>query len=402
MESTNLEKTLQILLVEDSDTDAMLLRESILSSGISDFHVSVAQSLQEAIDHLKNNPVDATLLDLSLPDSSGLETVVRLRQARPDTPIVVLTGVDDEKTGVQAVRMGVQDYFVKGQSDGRLIVRAIRYAIERKRMEDELRRHRDTLELQVQERTKALSQTVDTLQMEIENRIQAEKKILTYQKRLRSLATEIILVEERERRTIASALHDSLGPLLAFSKRELGILRKSAPAEIAGPLGHVHEMIEQAVGQTRSLTFDLSPPTLYTLGLEHALEELVEHFSKEGKFKGVFNTLAQGESLTDDIKVLLYRLVRELLINIAKHAQAKNVCVTLSVAENHIQVTVEDDGIGFDTSGIDLQAGKSSGFGLFNIYERLAQAGGRLDIQSEKNKGTKIVLQLPLTYQKGE
>jgi signal transduction histidine kinase len=398
----NMDKSLRVLLVEDSDTDVMLLRESILSTGISDLHISVVQSLQKAIDHLKNNPVDATLLDLSLPDSSGLETIIRLRQTHPDTPIVVLTGVDDEKTGVEAVRMGVQDYFVKGQSDGRLIVRAIRYAIERKRMEDELRRHRDTLEMQVQERTKALSRTVDSLQMEIATRIQAEKKILTYQKRLRSLATEIILVEERERRTIASALHDSLGPLLAFSKRELGILRKSAPAEIAGSLRHVHEMIEQAVGQTRSLTFDLSPPTLYTLGLEHALEELVERFSQEGKFKGVFNTLANGDSLTEDVKVLLYRSARELLINIAKHAQAKNVYVTLSVTENHIQVAVEDDGIGFDTSGIDLQAGKSSGFGLFNVYERLAQAGGRLDIQSQKKGGTKIVLQLPLTHKKGE
>jgi signal transduction histidine kinase len=402
MKSTNLKQTLQLLLVEDSISDAALLQENILLSGTNDLRVSVVQSLRQAIHYLKNNPVDATLLDLSLPDSSGLETIIRLRQACPDTPIVVLTGVDDEKTGVEAVRMGVQDYLVKGQVDGRLIARAVRYAIERKRMEDELRRHRDTLELQVQERTKAISQTVDTLQTEIENRIQAEKKILTYQQRLRSLATEIIMVEERERRTIAAALHDSLGPLLAFSKRELGILRKSAPPEIAGPLGHVHEMIEQAVGQTRSLTFDLSPPTLYTLGLGHALEELVERFSTEGKFKGVFNTLAQEKSLTEDVKILLYRLVRELLVNIAKHAQAKNVNVTLTVVKNHIQVVVEDDGIGFDVSGMDLQAGKSSGFGLFNVYERLTQAGGRLDIQSGEKKGTTVVLQLPLTHKKGE
>jgi signal transduction histidine kinase len=392
------DKVLEILLIEDSESDAMLLQENILSSGIRDLRVSVAQSLQEALDHLKNNRIDAALLDLSLPDSSGLQTVVQLQNACPDVPIVVLTGVEDEETAVHTVRMGVQDYLIKGQVDGRLIARAIRYAIERKRMDDQLRQHRDTLELQVQERTKALSQTVDTLQTEIANRIQAENKILTYQKRLRSLATEIILVEERERRIIASALHDSLGPLLAFSKRELGILRKSAPAELTDSLAYVHEKIKQAVDQTRNLTFDLSPPTLYTLGLEHALEEMVEHFAREGKFKGVCFVCERVEPLTDDIKILLYRSVRELLVNIVKHAGAKNVSVTLAMTGNDIQVTVEDDGVGFDVSSLDLQAGKLDGFGLFNIYERLMQAGGRVDIQSPKDSGIKVIMQLPLTY----
>ena len=235
---------------------------------------------------------------------------------------------------------------------------------------------------------------------DITERKQAEEKILADQERLRSLTTELILTEERERRAIAAALHDSLGPLLAFSKRELGVLQKSAPAELTGTLDNIREFIKQAIEQTRELTFDLSPPTLYTFGLEHALEELIEHFSEENKLKCVFRNSAKIKSLPDDIKILLYRSVHELLINMAKHARAKSAQVTLSTIEDNIQITVEDDGAGFDMADIDPQTGKSSGFGLFSIRQRLAQVGGRLDIQSQKGRGTKVVLLSPLKLKK--
>ena len=138
---------LKILLVEDSDTDALLLQENIQLSGGDDLKVSRARSLHEAVEYLNNNHIDVTLLDLTLPDSSGLDTIIRLRGARADMPIVVLTGVDDQNTGVEAVRMGVQDYLVKGQVDGRVISRAIRYSIERKRAEDEIRRSSERFEI---------------------------------------------------------------------------------------------------------------------------------------------------------------------------------------------------------------------------------------------------------------
>ena len=136
MKNTKSIKLLQIVLVEDSASDAVLLQENILSSGTTDISISVVQSLNEAKEHLKNNHPDAMLLDLTLPDSSGLNTVREVRSISPDLPIVVLTGVDDENTGVEAVRTGVQDYLIKGQTDGRTITRVIRYSIERKNAED--------------------------------------------------------------------------------------------------------------------------------------------------------------------------------------------------------------------------------------------------------------------------
>ncbi len=128
---------LKILLVEDSESDARLLLESIQSSNVTGLEVNFARSLAEAMEYLENNEADAVLLDLSLPDSSGLETVERLVHARSNLPVVVLTGVDDENTGVEALRLGAQDYLVKGQTDGRIIARAVRYAVERRQADYE-------------------------------------------------------------------------------------------------------------------------------------------------------------------------------------------------------------------------------------------------------------------------
>jgi signal transduction histidine kinase len=145
MSTTN--KPLQLLLVEDSPSDAALHEANILAQGTTgDFFVTVTGSLQKALGHLKNNHVDAMLLDLNLPDSTGLSTIQQARQISPDTPIIVLTGLDDEKIGMEAVHAGVQDYLVKGQADGRTIIRAVRYAIQRKKIETELRESSEQLE----------------------------------------------------------------------------------------------------------------------------------------------------------------------------------------------------------------------------------------------------------------
>lgn len=379
-ENTDSGKLLQILLVEDSVSDAALLQESILLSGVKDLSVSAVQSLHESIDHLKNNHIDATLLDLSLPDSSGLETVRQVKSACPDMPIVVLTGVDDEKTGIEAVRMGVQDYLVKGQADGRLIARAVHYAIERKRAEQEIQKARDELEVRVNERTAEL-------------RLSQEK--------LRSLAAELELTGERERRQIASDLHDSIGQILSFASRELKTLQKSSPKELTSSLRQVSDQLDKAIEQARTLSFDLSPSILYDLGFEVAVEDLVDRFSKEKKIRCCFKSCHMPKPLADDVKILLYRAVRELLINTAKHSHANVVKVSLLRTSSDIYVTVEDDGLGFDASVLSGGLEKVQGFGIFNIQERLVHIGGYFKIDSTKGKGTKVTLVAPLNL-KGE
>ncbi len=228
---------------------------------------------------------------------------------------------------------------------------------------------------------------------DITERKLAQERVIADQKQLRLLTAELLLTEERERHEIATALHDSLGPILAFSKRELGILQKSAPPQVAESLKNISENISEAVKQTRTLTFDLSPPTLYTLGFEIAIEELLERFCEEHKLEYSFRNSEEPKPLTTPVKILLYRSIREMLINIAKHAKAKLVRVAITRNNNDIQVTVEDDGKGFDAS---VLSEKPKGLGLFSVRERLRHIGGKLEIESKRGKGSHIILTAPL------
>jgi signal transduction histidine kinase len=390
----------KILLVEDSPADAKLLCETLREISENKFELTCVQQLSEAMAKLAESGFDAILLDLYLPDSQGLETIESILSTAPTLPIIVLTGLKDENAGIQAVRKGAQDYLVKGQTDSDLLVRVIKYSIERKRNERELRKARDELEMRVKERTIKLEKAVDELRNEILKRIEAERKIRADQEQLRSLTAELVLAEERERHAAAMALHDSLGPLLAFSKRELGILQKSVSKKTAGILKDISNTIAEAVKQTRNLTFDLSPPTLYTFGLETAVAELTERFGENQKLKIIFENTDEPKPLTSHVKVLIYRSIRELLINIAKHADAKVVQVALSRIGNKIKIVVKDDGKGFNMSDLDSKPGSIKGFGLFSVRERLAHIGGSLNIQS--GRGTTVVLLAPLDLEKAK
>jgi signal transduction histidine kinase len=134
------ERLLRVLLVEDNPGDARLLQEELREFSSEHFEVVHVDRLAEALRVVETSPVDAVLLDLSLPDGHGLSNISRMLQAAPAVPLVVLTGTDDERLAVQAVHQGAQDYLVKGQVTGPLLVRALRYAIERKRVEEGLKR----------------------------------------------------------------------------------------------------------------------------------------------------------------------------------------------------------------------------------------------------------------------
>jgi PAS domain S-box-containing protein len=124
---------LKVLLVEDNPGDARLLREAVAEVAVPPVAWTTAARLEEALDRLREESFDAVLLDLSLPDAQGFATFARLHEQAPDAPVVVLTGLDDEELAVRTVQAGAQDYLVKGQSDGHLVLRALRYAIERRR-----------------------------------------------------------------------------------------------------------------------------------------------------------------------------------------------------------------------------------------------------------------------------
>ena len=229
----------------------------------------------------------------------------------------------------------------------------------------------------------------------------AEEEIRYNQQQLRSLTAQLHLTEEMERRRIASDLHDSVGQILAFARREVLALHKATPEKLAVSLNEISNKLNQAIEQTRTLSFDLSPNILYDLGFEVAVEDLIEKFAKERKIQYQFNNSEEQKPLSDAVKILLYRSIRELLINIEKHAKAKLIKISLTRTNNDVHIIVEDDGKGFDLSILDNRRGRPRGFGIFSIRERLNHIGGRFKILSDKNKGTKVILIAPLNTKKG-
>jgi signal transduction histidine kinase len=220
-----------------------------------------------------------------------------------------------------------------------------------------------------------------------------ERENVAYQNRLRFMGAEILLIEERERRQLATTLHDQIGQVLALAKIKLGALQAADSAEERRQLAdEIRELLAQAITSSRTLTFELSPPILYELGFESAVQALCERFQQKHGLRIEFVTDRTPKTLPDDMRIILFRAVRELLVNIVKHAQAGSVQVSCQRINNQIILVVADDGIGFEPAATVTPSSGSSGFGLFSNRERLHHLGGEMTIESSPGRGTRVIL----------
>lgn len=223
-----------------------------------------------------------------------------------------------------------------------------------------------------------------------------KRQLLEYQTELRSLASQLSLVEERERRRIALQVHNCIGDGLALGRMKLRSLVKSVPSsEFASRLLEIDAVLKRAIDEARSLSFELSSPLLYELGLEPAIEHLTEEFQQLHNIAVKFEDDGKSKPLDEDSRIILFQTVRELLTNIAKHAQPCQAKVHLEKTGNNLRLVVEDNGTGCDPS-IIYGARDNKGFGLFGIRERLCDIRGRVDIESRPNYGTRVIITVPL------
>ena len=217
------------------------------------------------------------------------------------------------------------------------------------------------------------------------------------QEELRRLASELSLAGQRERERIGRELHDGVSQLLSSSLLRLNLLRESVlPEATVDSLDTVCGIVKEALDETRSLTFELSCPMLNELGLATALDELCSSMTHEYSIHFKFEGAMVRLPISMDTQIALYRSTRELLINVMKHSGAQWAGVNLEVLNDCVQISVRDDGVGFDASMAGRGFSPSGGFGLFNIREYIRHPGGSLQIESVPGQGTEVVLRVPL------
>jgi len=220
----------------------------------------------------------------------------------------------------------------------------------------------------------------------------AEEAQRAQREQLRALSSALVLTEERERRRLATQLHDRIGHALVVAKIKLEEQAKSAQSgsELADVLAALNSAIEDA----RTLTFEISPPVLHELGLAAAIRWLAEQTAAQHGLKIKFHHTDWHHRLGEDLRVLLFQATREILFNIVKHAQATTVRINLTRDGELVRLAISDDGIGFDVAAVTLSSRQGTGYGLFSIGERMKYLGGKLQVESGET-GTEILLLAP-------
>ncbi len=216
---------------------------------------------------------------------------------------------------------------------------------------------------------------------------------------LSRLSSELTMAEHRERRRLAKILHDHLQQLLVGARFSLETLEGRVPGEYWRIIENAANLMQESLDVSRTLTVELSPPVLYEGGLLRALQWLVRWMNeKHGLTVNLIDKDGCGDSMRQDIKTLLFSSVRELLLNVVKHADVLSAEIELACPDHaHIRITVVDHGAGFDPDRCaDEPDEMASGFGLFSIRERLQFMGGKCRIDSSPGRGTTVCLLAPI------
>ncbi|MBW8014914.1 MAG: PAS domain S-box protein [Planctomycetes bacterium] len=227
---------------------------------------------------------------------------------------------------------------------------------------------------------------------------EAEDKLIVYQRHLKALAWQLSLTEEQERKHIATWIHDEITQALIAVNMRLSALQNSMKTgQVAGDIDGFKKFISELIEKTRSQAFDLSSPVLYMFGLAEAISGyLADEIQAKHEIMTEFEDDGLSKPLDEDLQIQLFRSVRELLTNAIKHAHAQNIKISMFKENDTIKISVEDDGVGFDSSKKDSGIDLAKGFGLFSIHENLNQLGGDVEVKSIVGQGTVVVLTAPL------
>ncbi|KYG72749.1 hybrid sensor histidine kinase/response regulator [Roseivirga echinicomitans] len=346
---------MEILLIEDNENDVFLIMEYLKLIGFSSAKVTALATSKEVREVLKNKTFDLALLDLTLPDTTGISSFESLMSCSPKFPIIVLTGVEDQEIARKIIHKGAQDYLVKGLYQPKDLMKSIEYSIERHQW------------------------FMDRYNME------------------RNYINAIIKGAETERTRIARDLHDGVVQTLTISLLTVDLLIKKNPdfnEDNSALIAKTRKQLKNSVDEVRNIAHSLIPNAIQNTGLKLALSELMEDIRSLASINVDFKYDIVSEDLSEDKYMTVYRVVQEIFNNMIKHAKATHCLVSMVQKENFINILIKDNGSGFD---LDAIKETKSSFGIDNIESRINLLNGTCTLDSKIGEGTSYKISFPMS-----
>jgi signal transduction histidine kinase len=402
---------IRVLLVEDDLGDADLICDLLELIDSIHFQVTQTRRLKDALQHLSQESSDVVLLDLSLPDSHGLATVSHVYTQVPTTPIVILSGLEDESLAIEALQKGAQDYLVKGQVDSNLLFRTIRYAIERTKIrqllnqkEKQLQIVNENLERRVEERTADLKQANEQLRT-----LEAQlRETLAQEKEFSELKSRIITTVSHEYRTPLTTISSSAELLQVYGHKWDEDKQLKHFQRIQSAVKHMVALVNDVLFLNKA-EFEKQEfqPTLIDLipFFQEVIDELQS--TQQDKYHLTFSHQGNCRQFYLDA-MLLRQILTNLLSNAIKYSpDGGKVQVKLTCEENQVMFQVQDEGIGIPkedqlklfksfsrASNVGTIAG--TGLGLSIVKKCVDLHGGQITVESEVGVGTAFIVTLPI------
>jgi len=342
---------IRVLLVEDNLGFAYGIRDILMRQEAGRFALDEARTLAGGLAVLEQGGIDVLLLDLGLPDSNRIRTFDVAHARAPRLPIIILTVLDDDAIALHAVRAGAQDYLLKERIDRHLLVRAIRYAVERARADNALR----------------------------------------------VLSARLMDLQDAERRRIARDLHDSTGQTLAALSMNLSLLARRASTldpDAKGILSECAVLARRCSDELRTMAYLLHPPLLDELGLVGAVRDYCDGFAERSGIRVDLAVPPDLGRLPKEAETALFRIMQESLTNVHRHSGSRTASIRIVRQPTEFRLEVQDTGTGVRPESLQAATGGAAGVGIAGMRERVGQLGGRLEIKSGPG-GTTVIAVLP-------
>ena len=375
----------RVIIIAPVGQDAEAMAALLNAEG---FETQICHGLDEYSRQITDSAGALLLTEEALEPAQGslLLDVLKAQPPWSELPLIILT------SGGESRRAGLLDLAAAAAGSVTLLERPISTLTLTRSVQVALRSRRR--QYQVRDLVTQLANLNETLEQRVAKRT---AEAVEQAQKLRLLSAELSLAEEAERRRIAEMLHEDLQQLLVAARMQLAALcRTQDAAQREAIAREIADVLERSFKLTRSLSVELAPPVLYEHGLAAALEWLAAETRKNYNIEVTVEADSSANPKAADVRIFLFRAVRELLLNSAKHAGGSAVHITMQHRRpDKVRIIVADDGPGFDPNSLDDKRTGSQTVGLLNIRERVSGFGGKFHINSGPKRGTQITLSLP-------